>query len=168
MSLERMPKATSSTSDLVFRQFRRLSNLRYAHVVLSSAEMLAVPYYEALQKVGKSAVLAAICKQILEDEARHLDFQAHIICMHMQHLPNWRKKLAKQIARLLLELATDVVWYGHADLLRAAGHSFGSFRRDAIQQFESTWLRIEGQAKAANPEHLSSKSLKREALWQEI
>jgi hypothetical protein len=45
-------------------------------MVLATAEVLAVPFYQALRDATCSSLLRSICSGILRDEAAHLKFQA--------------------------------------------------------------------------------------------
>lgn len=172
MGLENMPKAKKSVSDSLFRFVRHLGSLRYAHTILVIAEMIAVPYYTALKNASNSPILTAICKQILLDEANHLRFQAKIIKMHLKGKSIWRKRRAKWIAAFLLEIALDVVWFGHGKLLKLDGYDFARFRKESFQQFDFVWQLILMEQANTDPivsqdagDQLSSRSLSRKALW---
>lgn len=175
MNLEGMPKAKKSASDKLFRFLRHFASLRYAHVILVSAEMISVPYYTALRNVSTSPILTTICKQILEDEVQHLRYQAKVIRMHLKGKSNWRKRSARAVAKILLELALDVVWFQHAKLMRLDGYNFSRFRLEAFQQFDFVWDLILTEKAMAEPitahpdadDQLASRSLSRNALWSQ-
>ena len=175
MGIEGMPKAKKSNSDKLFRFLRHLASIRYTHVILVTAEMIAVPYYTALQNVSTSPILTTICKQILSDEANHLRYQAKIIKMFLKGKPNWRKRVAKTTAKVLLELALDVVWFQHGSFLRLDGYNFSKFRNESFRQFDFVWdlILMENAKVDPKPNHLgacdqlSNRSLSRKALWSQ-
>ena len=58
--------------DQAFRRIRRLAALELTVNVLVTAEIIAVPYYRALRNATQSPLLGALCGQVLQDEAAHL------------------------------------------------------------------------------------------------
>ena len=55
--------------------------------VLVTAEVLAIPFYQALRDATRSSLLRAICVRILCDEASHLNYQALTIGLIRRPLP---------------------------------------------------------------------------------
>jgi hypothetical protein len=175
MALEDIPKLKSHFSDRIFRGLRHAVGLRHSIVILLSAELVAVPYYTALRDVSDSPILTTICKQILLDEANHIQFQSAAVRMLLQGAGAMRLRRAKLTARVLVELAIDVVWFQHGDLFRAAGWQFADFRQETLRQFAWSWQMIlQGNAGEAvtKPqdagESLGSRSLQRAALRSDI
>jgi hypothetical protein len=176
MSLENMPKSTSQFTDRVFRLARHNVGLRHALFILLSAELIAVPYYRALQNATNSPILTTICKQILLDEETHIRFQSKAIQMLQGRLSKTRRKADYLVARALLEVALDIVWFNHSDLLLLGGYHFSDLRRESLEQFHHAWAMING--KILNPapgtksqdagESLSNRSLSRKALWSDL
>ena len=140
--------------DRVFRRVRKVAGLELCLRVLVMAEIVAVPYYTALQHVTGSTLLQRICANILGDEADHLRFQAE----NLKRLQSSRRSLPSlelafwrcfQFATLL------VVWREHGEVLRAGGYVWNSFRKECVRlliavshnDFEAQ--AAEGQALAA-------------------
>lgn len=175
MNLEDIPKITQHFSDRLFRGMRHAVGLRYSIVILLSAEIAAVPYYTALRDVSTSPILTTICQQILRDESTHIMFQSRALRMLLQGHGRLRLRLARLSARVLMELALDVVWFGHARLFRRAGWEFADFRRESLVQFQWAWQMIltgqdvpEEKVVRDAGESLSARSLRREALQSTI
>lgn len=142
MATEDMPKAKKHFADSTFRFLRHMGDLLHQILILSAAEMIAVPYYSALRRATPSPILTNICNQILLDEAMHLRFQAHSILMLTQKKSVARLKWVRWKHRVLLELAVDIVWFGHADLFRLSGYDFQTFRLESLEQFELLWRTV--------------------------
>ena len=94
--------------------------------------------------------------------------------MLLQGRSAWRIRLAHMSARVLMELALDMVWFNHSRLFRAAGWEFGDFRRESLVQFQWAWQMILTGKEATEiktvrdaGDSLSSRSLQREALLGE-
>src|SRR5947208_7095332 len=118
--------------DRVFRRVRKFAGLELCLRVLVMAEIVAVPYYAALERATGSALLRRICANILDDEADHLRFQAE----NLKRLQSSRRSLpwmelvfwrCFQFATLL------VVWREHRQVLRAGGYGWNSFRKECVR-----------------------------------
>ena len=118
--------------DRVFRRVRKFAGLELCLRVLVMAEIVAVPYYAALQRATGSALLQRICVDIFADEADHLRFQAE----NLKHLQSSRRSLAflERMFWRCVQLATLlVVWREHSQVLRAGGSGWNSFRTECVQ-----------------------------------
>src|SRR5216684_6603784 len=73
---EGIPRLPSHWLDRIFRRLRKLAGLEVCAMVLVTAEVLAIPFYQALRDATRSRLLRSICARILCDEAAHLDYQA--------------------------------------------------------------------------------------------
>src|SRR6266568_1196392 len=73
---ERIPRLTNHWLDEIFRRLRKLAGLEACATVLVTAEVLAIPFYQALRDATRSPLLRSICASILHDEAAHLNYQA--------------------------------------------------------------------------------------------
>jgi hypothetical protein len=118
--------------DGVFRRLRKFAGLELCLRVLVMAEIVAVPYYTALERATASTLLRSICTNILEDEGDDLRFQAE----NLRGLQSSRRSLPSmelgfwrcfQLATLL------VVWREHGQVLRAGGYSWSSFRKECVR-----------------------------------
>jgi hypothetical protein len=117
--------------DRVFRRVRKFAGLELCLRVLVMAEIVAVPYYAALERATGSTLLRLICANILADEADHLRFQAENLerlqstrpSLPLLELAFWR---CFQLATLL------VVWHEHGQVLRSGGYRWKSFCRECV------------------------------------
>jgi hypothetical protein len=132
---EGIPKLRHHWLDAVFRRLRKLAGLEMCSVVLITAEVLAIPYYQALRDATRSNLLRAIARRILYDEVSHLRFQAQTIgilrrrhCRLVQDLGRWLHSTLFAGTALLL-------WSQHARLFRAAGWDFSRYWKNACREF---------------------------------
>ena len=118
--------------DRIFRRLRKFAGLELCLRVLVMAEIVAVPYYRALERATESPLLRCICANILADEDDHLRFQAE----NLKRLQSSRQSLPSmellfwrcfQLATLL------VVWREHGPVLRAGGYGWDNFRTECIR-----------------------------------
>lgn len=109
--------------DGAFRFLRRTMGFGLEVAVLVSAEVVAVPYYSAVARATTLPSLRAICARILDDEAFHLQFQAHNLSLVIRDHFGLRHALHRAL-QLVINL---VVWQQHGRVLRAGGYSLASF-----------------------------------------
>lgn len=118
--------------DRVFRRVRKFAGLELCLRVLVMAEIVAVPYYTALERSTGSPLLRSICANILSDEDDHLRFQAeNLKCLQSSRrsvpcleLVFWRWF---QLATLL------VVWREHRQVFRAGGYGWNNVRKECVR-----------------------------------
>jgi len=123
--------------DSVFRRVRALSGLELCMRVLATAEIIAVPYYTALAKATSSPLLAAICTNILADEAAHLAFQEFVFALVAQGRAGWRQQAVNWLHSLFLRGTAMVVWLQHGSVFRTAQVSFGTFHAQCQEQLRA-------------------------------
>jgi hypothetical protein len=135
MKNENIARTGSDWVDGTFRFLRKLAGLENSVMVLITAEIIAAVYYKALMNAVKSETLTELCKQILQDEEMHINFQSHTLNhFYKQHiaLVGWLLRFAHNV----LTLGTiAVVWLYHAGVLRRGGYGFLRFTCDVMSEF---------------------------------
>jgi hypothetical protein len=121
--------------DNTFRYLRGLAGLELRMRVLATAEVLAMPYYQALREATASPLLRAICGRILEEEAMHLRFQAFTFRLMQSERPLILKCLTGAANRILFAGAAAVLWREHRAVFRAAGYSRKRLAEEATRWF---------------------------------
>jgi hypothetical protein len=109
------------TSTFAFRLFyacRRACGVQFEMLVLLVVEIVSTGYYRVLRQHVGDAAIADMCKLILRDEARHIDFHRdRLAARHPLGLHAW---WAIQF-RLLGLACAMFLWLGHGRCLRALG-----------------------------------------------
>lgn len=149
LTLNGIPLARASFADAVFRRLRNLlGTLEMSIAVLITAELMAQVYYDALGAATRSTILRRLCEQILNDEARHVEFQAERlgILRARRGRPGYLTTMAFQ--RVLFAATAVVVWRAHRGAFRQAGFGFVRFWKGAWRCFDAAF-QISGQARAA-------------------
>jgi len=139
---ERIPRLARDWVDGVFRRLRKLAGLDACVSVLVTAEVLAVPFYEALRDATRSRLLRAICARILRDEAAHLKYQALNLGLIRCRLGRANRALRSLCHRALFDGTALMVWRQHRPVFRAAGWEFSRFWRTAHRCFNLLELRV--------------------------
>lgn len=109
--------------DSIFRYLRKLFGLRCEVMVLVTAEMIALSYYDALMHASGSKALKSICQQMLQDETAHILFQSYTL----SYFP---KSIWMDFFRIILmEAASAAVWAACHKVFLAGGWTLKRFLR---------------------------------------
>jgi hypothetical protein len=127
MRAQNIPTLERHWVDSVFRTLRGLAGLELSLRVLTTAEIIAVPYYRALREATPSPLLRSICTRILADEAAHLRFQASMLSRLKPGRSARMRSLVTTLHRLFLGGTALVVWIEHRPVFLAAGCTIGPF-----------------------------------------
>lgn len=140
LDLTGVERATADVGDSLFRVARAmLSRMEVWATVVVMVETHAMLYYNAIRQATGSAVLRAICEQILADEVPHLRFQCERLAILHRRRPAWLRGLTLLGHRGLFLVVTLAIWLGHRRALRAGGYGFGRFWRQAWGKMRVAW-----------------------------
>ncbi len=136
LQINEIPLVKTTFTDGVFRRLRQLlGNLEISIGVLITAEIIAIVYYTALRDATKSQALHTLCKQILQDEARHVEFQAEQLGK-LRAKRNWLLSVTTNgLQRFLFWGTCLVVWTFHRRVFERSGHSFAGFWKYCWKEF---------------------------------
>lgn len=139
---EGIPRLTDHWLDAVFRRLRKLAGLEMCAAVLVTAEVLAIPYYQALRDATHSRLLRAICIRILCDEAAHLHYQALTLGLLRRPLSERARKV-RLLGHTILFLGTAwLLWQQHRKVFGAAGWDHRRYWAEASSEFTRLQIRI--------------------------
>jgi hypothetical protein len=139
---EGIPRLTNHWLDEIFRRLRKLAGLEACSTVLVTAEVLAIPFYQALRDATGSPLLRAICVRILCDEAAHLNYQALTIGLVRRPLSENARAIRSLCHATLFRSTAVLLWQQHRGVFRAAGWNFRRFWNDAGRTFAVLQFRI--------------------------
>jgi len=139
---EGIPRLTSHWVDRIFRRLRKLAGLEVCAMVLVTAEVLAMPFYQALREATRSHLLRSICVRILRDEAAHLNYQAFTLGLVRRPLGNKARAIRLLCHSVLFQCTAVLLWEQHRRVFDAAGWDFRRFWNDARRGFALLQLRI--------------------------
>lgn len=142
MDRESIPRLTSHWLDGIFRRLRKLAGLEVCAMVLVTAEVLAIPFYQALRDATRSRLLRSICVRILCDEAAHLNYQALTIGLARRPLRDGARAIRHFCHSMLFNGTALLLWFQHRRVFRAAGRDFRRFWNDCRRGFALLQSRI--------------------------
>ena len=132
-----IPRAEAHWVNDSFRWLRKRAGLELFVVVLLCAEIVAQSYYRSLGKATASALLAAICKEILRDEAEHLCFQANLLRKIRKERHHLMSAAVRFLQAVLMIGTCTVVWGAHRQVLRCGHFTFFSFIGQCLRSLRS-------------------------------
>ncbi|HSU27493.1 MAG TPA: hypothetical protein VLJ68_03870 [Chitinophagaceae bacterium] len=147
MELESIEKIREHWLDNIFRWLRKLAGLEGTVTVLLTAEIMAIPYYQALGAATQSILLKKICKQVLIDEEMHLRFQCQTLEDLYKNKTIFGFLFSGIIHKILMAGTIIMVWFSHREVLKAGKFHFISFFRDSWKVFRRCKQMILGLAK---------------------
>lgn len=124
---ERIPRLSDHWVDSMFRRLRKLAGLEVCATVLVTAEVLAVPFYQAMRGATRSQLLRSICMGILCDEAAHLNYQALTLGLVRRPLHKKARAIRFLCHSILFHCTALLLWQQHHSVFRAAGWDFRRF-----------------------------------------
>ena len=137
-----IPRLTNHWLDAVFRRLRKLAGLEVCATVLVTAEVLAIPFYQALRDATRSHLLRSICVRVLCDEAAHLNYQALTLGLIRGPLGERARAIRSLGHSILFHCTALLLWQQHHRVFRAAGWDSRRFWSDAHQGFSLLQSRI--------------------------
>ena len=139
---ERIPRLKKHWIDVVFRRLRKLAGLEVCAMVLATAEVLAIPFYQALRDATRSRLLRSICVRILCDEAAHLEYQALTLGLVRRPASERSRQTLSLCHSTLFHGTALLLWQQHRRVFRAAGWDFRRFWNDSRRVFARLERRI--------------------------
>ncbi|MFE3699958.1 ferritin-like domain-containing protein [Nocardia tengchongensis] len=122
-------------TDAIFVWLRRGLGLRLELMVLSVAEVIAVPYYRALRDGARDPLTTRTAALILADEQRHIPFHTHRLRLAFAATPPVLRPLIRATWWAILYAAILVVLLDHGPALRQLGSTRTVFARTARAHF---------------------------------
>lgn len=143
---EGIPRQTKDSVDGIFRVVRKLWRHECMVSVLVAAECVAVPYYSALHDATASPLLRALCRQILRDEAMHLNYQGQTLAKLAAGRGFWMASLTRTLHRFMVLTASLVVYAQHREFCRKAKWPLPDFLGASFQALGQVERRLPGSA----------------------
>jgi hypothetical protein len=89
---------------------RKLASLDACAMVLVTAEVLAIPFYQALRDATRSHLLRSICMRSLCDEATHLNYQALTLGLVRRRLRSKTRAIRFLCHSMLFHCTALLLW----------------------------------------------------------
>ncbi len=115
---------TSTFAFVLFNAIRRALGVQFEMLVLLIVEIVSTGYYRVIRRHVADEPIAAMCKLILRDEARHIEFHRDRLAARHPHGVGglWASQL-----HALGHGCAWFLWLGHGCCLRALGGTRAEF-----------------------------------------
>ncbi|MEO8589709.1 MAG: ferritin-like domain-containing protein [Flavobacteriales bacterium] len=145
-------RTKSDWGDTLFRKVRYLNNsMELWTIAVIIVESAAQVFYQALHDATDCPLLAAICRDILIDEAHHIKFQNERLWMIFQQKGFYNKAISLSLYSMLFFGTIHAIWYGHRRALKAGGVDRTEFMRQMNYKFFSTVKFLHRREEAPRP-----------------
>lgn len=124
--------------DNVFRLLRKMMGIECEVIILVTAEMIALSYYTALSNATNSALLKKICRQMLNDELKHVVLQSDTLFRISKNRNEAANVLIRGIRRLIMRMTSLTVWLMYQDLLKKGHYTYKLFTRHCMEYLEES------------------------------
>ena len=105
----------------LFCQVRRWMDVQFEMLVLLLVEIVSTGYYRLIRRHVGDQPIAEMCRLILRDEARHVDFHRDRLSARHPNGVSWWWRLQ---FRFMGHACAAFLWLGHGRCLRALGASY--------------------------------------------
>lgn len=114
--------------DNIFRLLRKIMGLECEVIILVTAEMIALSYYTALSNATNSKLLKTICKQMLNDELKHVVLQSSTLHRISKNRNKILSKAVRNIRKLVMMITVFVVWNKYKQLFIKGNYTYKVFK----------------------------------------
>jgi hypothetical protein len=122
-------------TDAVFRRLRRLAGLELYLYVLTTAELIGILYYRALETVTGCERLRLLCRTLVCEELAHVGFESHLLITLRARRPLAMRGALRLAHRIFLSGTASVVWLTQRAILQRAGYNRRRFLRACLSQY---------------------------------
>lgn len=125
--------------DSLFRYVRHLNTSMEAWTLaVIVVESTAQIFYQSLKDATGCGLLKQICTDILIDEVYHITFQTERLAFIYDGKSTFSKTWRKTAYKYFFYATSLLVWFGHRNLFKAGGNSFGLYMKKMNHKYFKT------------------------------
>ena len=124
--------------DHIFRLLRKMMGIECEVIILVTAEMIALSYYTALANATNSALLKTICRQMLNDELKHVVLQSDTLFRISKNRNEAVNVLVRCIRKEIMRMTSLTVWLMYRDLFKKGHYTYEMFTRHCMEYLEES------------------------------
>ncbi|RPD42185.1 ferritin-like domain-containing protein [Chitinophaga barathri] len=137
------PRVGHNWGDTLFRKARHFNTSMEAWTLaVLTVESGAQVFYQSLKDATSCVLLKQICREILIDEAYHIEFQRERMEQIFRAKSSLSRLVCKIVYRVFYFSTIHVMWFAHRELFKAGGNTYGSFLRKMRYKYHKTLHRI--------------------------
>lgn len=116
--------------DNIFRFLRKLIGIECKVIVLVTAEMIALSYYDALSDSTNSKLLKNICEQMLNDELKHVVLQSDTLNRISLDRSKLVNNISRTIRKAMMSITSFIVWRKYKKVFEKGGYTKKLFKEN--------------------------------------
>ncbi len=137
------PRIRHNWGDTLFRRARHFNtSMESWTLAVLTVESAAQVFYQSLKDATSCILLKQICREILIDEAYHIQFQRE----RMEQLFQAKSLPGRAFSRLFYKVfyfaTIHVIWFAHRRLFKAGGNTYFSYIRKMRYKYYKTLRRF--------------------------
>lgn len=138
MEIYKIEAANNMAIDNIFRVLRKMFGLECEIIVLVTAEMIALSYYTALSNATNSKLLKTICKQMLNDELKHVVLQSTTLHRISEKRNKVSNAIIRLIRKILMRATLFVVWHKYKNVFLKGEYPYIKFKTDCLDYLKQS------------------------------
>ena len=139
LDLINKPRIKKNWGDTLFRKIRYFNtSMEIWTLAVITVESTAQIFYQCLKDATSCTLLKQICRDILIDEAYHIDFQTERLGILFESKSVLEKGITNKLYTIFFFCTALVVWMAHKDLFKAGGVHFKKFMRKMKYKYMKT------------------------------
>lgn len=119
--------------DNIFRTLRKLMGLECEVTILVTAEIIALSYYRALANATDSILLQTICRQMLNDELKHVVLQSDTLHRIYKNRKAAFNHFLRLFRKILMRMTVWSVWISYKDLFLQGHYTYRLFKSHCME-----------------------------------
>lgn len=124
------PRIRHNWGDTLFRKIRYFNtSMEIWTLAVLTVESGAQVFYQSLKNATSCILLKQICRDILIDEAYHIEFQRERMELIFNARSPFGRLLRKTVYRVFYFTTANVIWFAHRELFKAGGNSYTAYMR---------------------------------------
>lgn len=137
------PRIKKDWGDSMFRRIRYFnSSMELWTLAVITVESTAQIFYQSLKDATGCVLLKQICRDILIDEAFHIDFQLERFKIIYQNKSRFSRLLSYYFYTLFYFSTILVVWFAHKKAFKAGNNNFKRYWAKMNLKFNKTIARL--------------------------
>lgn len=139
LDLNNVKRIKRNWGDTLFRKIRYFNtSMELWTISVITVESTAQLFYQSLKDATNCALLKQICKDILIDEAYHIDFQVERMQILIQDNNFVIRKIKSVIYFFFFIVTSAIVWFAHKRVFIEGNNNFKPYMRKMYLKYKKT------------------------------
>lgn len=139
LDLNNVERIKHNWGDTLFRKVRYFNtSMELWTISVITVESTAQLFYKSLKDATNCVLLKQICRDILIDEAYHIDFQVERMQIILQNNNYLIRKIKSVFYFLFFIITSVIVWFANKKVFTAGKNDFGTYMKKMTLKYRKT------------------------------